>query len=179
MKQEKDEKSIEEQLVANLNLQFSCMKIKRGERSMQAVKEQAGPRVELINYAETKQVYLETGDYRLYEHPYGPRYPEAVGKVFRWTSTERGNAADADEAFVKSVSPDVFDVRSGGSSRIGQVVPIKVYRQFKHEDGLVLVARVEYNHRSRVIDIGGYNGTWLILIVFTQSASRKRWATEE
>lgn len=125
----------------------------------------------IIDYRKTKQLYLQTADTRLYEHPYGPTYPKAIGKIFRWVSTELGDAADADQAFVKNVSPDIFQEKIGGA-KVGQLVPITVYYQFKWRGSLFLFAKIDYSHNAKIPDIKGRDGTELVISVYLESAKR-------
>lgn len=93
---------------------------------------------EMINYVGMPRLYLETADYRLFTHPFGPPispYEDAVGAIFRsWGESERS------KAFVKSIVPNIFE-----GLEIGEIVPIEVVSQAEHKDGVVLTARISYD----------------------------------
>ena len=63
---------------------------------------------EMIDYVGMRRVFLETKDTRLFEHPYGPRYPDAVGMIFRKRWVSGPDLSDTDKAIVKEIRPNIF-----------------------------------------------------------------------
>lgn len=121
-----------------------------------------------INYVGLSRLYLETADYRLCTHPFGPpisSYEDAVGAIFQsWGESERS------KAFVKLIVPNIFE-----DYEIGEIVPIEVISQTEHEDGIILTVKINYNPpygSMGHMDLEGRDGQWLILIVYPESASR-------
>ena len=122
----------------------------------------------MINYVEVNMLYLETADHRLFISPYGPRYDDAVGRVYQLVPSGPipHDKAEANVAFIKLITPkDIFD------KEIGEHEPIKVFAQLEHEDGLVLLARIEYGPYKRLADLKSRSGTWLILVLYPESAA--------
>lgn len=122
----------------------------------------------IINYVELINIHLEIADNRLFKPPY-LGYPEAVGMVFRWSHTSIGDASDADTTFVKAFSlalpkKETFNLA-------GQILPIKVYHQFKYGDEIVSLARIELAHSSLPVD-SKLDGVWLVIVLYLQSATR-------
>ena len=123
---------------------------------------------QVIKYVGLLKLYLETADYRLFEHPYGPQYDEAVGRIYQLTQASGPDLSETKIAHVKSIISDVFN----NALKIGEVVPIKVFYQRKYQDKLILLARVEYDRYEAVPDLKNRGGNWLMLELYFESASR-------
>lgn len=99
------------------------------------------PKREIVNYVGMKCLHLETADHQ----PYGPAYPEAIGKIFRLDADPISDTIDTKVAFVKYASPEILNkvIEKTGA---GQAVPIKVYNQFKHGDEVILSAKIDFDN---------------------------------
>lgn len=105
---------------------------------------------ETINYIGMPRLFLETADKRLFEHPYGPNYSQAVGKIFasRWVSGP--DESDVSQAFVEEIIPNVFTKTIGGIE-VQELVPIEVISQAEHQGKLILTARINYRPNSLLV----------------------------
>jgi len=61
------------------------------------------PQQEMIDYVGMINLYLETADHRIFISPYGPRYDDAVGRVYQLVPSGPipHDKAEANVAFVK------------------------------------------------------------------------------
>jgi len=121
-----------------------------------------------IRYVGLPKLYLETADCRLFVHPYGPQYDEAVGRIYQLAWVSGPDLSETKVAYVKSIVSNIFDK----VSEIGELVPIKVFYQRKYQDKLILLARVEYDRYEAVPDLKNRGGNWLVLELYFVSASR-------
>lgn len=113
-------------------------------------------------------LYLETQDTRLFVHPYGPMYDDAVGKVYELHPGGAPPFFDSatDFGFVKSIEPKFPD-----ASRYR----LKVISQKVDKAGdLVLQAEISYNQQStkEFMDIHGANGKKITIVLFGDSAKK-------
>jgi len=125
-------------------------------------------RRQVIKYVGLKKLYLETADCRLFEHPYGPQYDEAIGRIYQLTQASGLDLSEAKIAYVKSIISDVFNK----ASEIGETVPIKVVYQRKQQNSLILLAKVEYDRYENMLDLKHRGDNWLMLELYFESASR-------
>ncbi|PIZ70472.1 MAG: hypothetical protein COY09_02945 [Candidatus Portnoybacteria bacterium CG_4_10_14_0_2_um_filter_39_11] len=125
----------------------------------------------VIKYVGLPKLYLETVDYRLTVHPYGPQYDEAVGRIYQLSQASGPDLSEAKIAYVKSIKlviPDTFYQHP----EVGEVMPIKVRYQCRQGDEVVLLAKVDYDRYENMPDLKNRGGNWFMLKLYFESASR-------
>ena len=118
------------------------------------------------DFTKSNTLYLETKDTQHYLHPYGPRYNDAVGKIYELHIGGCPPFFDSstDFGFVKSITPKLPDAWK---------YKIKVVNQAANNDGtLVLEAQVDYDENSsgEIMDAHKVNGTKLTIVLYGESA---------
>ncbi|MEK7503675.1 MAG: hypothetical protein AAB577_01690 [Patescibacteria group bacterium] len=111
------------------------------------------------NFTESTMLYLETKNTQHYLHPYGPRYDDALGRIYELHPNGCPPFFDSstDFGFVKSITPKLTDAR---------LYRIKIIHQAENNDrNLVLEAQVNYDENNNKV-----NGQKLTIEVYGDSA---------
>lgn len=113
-----------------------------------------------VNFTRVPFLYLETIDTRLYVHPYGPRYNDAIGRLYR---IRPGGDSELTLGYVKSITPNLPEE---------WFYPFKVIEQSVNPEGnVVLVVRIHHSGGPQEIrDIHNAEGKELIIEVYGDSA---------
>ncbi len=117
-----------------------------------------------VDFTRASLLRLETIDTRLFAHPYGPKYNDAVGRLYK---IRPGGAGPDDSeltlGYVKSITPNLPE---------RWFYPLEVIEQSVNPEGnVVLVARIRHQRGPQEIrDIHSTEGKKLIIEVYGDSA---------
>ena len=136
---------------------------------------------EFIEYVGKPLIYLEIADRRMVIEPYGPRYPQAVGRIFRLVPGGAPPIGDseADVAFVDEFCSPSEKVGqkpiSASDFPQGAIIPIRIYYKFRtipHYHAEFFLARINYEWPNRIPDLRGWHGRLVSLWVIRESMER-------
>lgn len=138
------------------------------------------PDEELIDYIDQPLVYLEVADRRTVLEPYGPRYPKAVGRIYRLVPGGAPPIGDseADIAFVDELvlpSEKVGQTVLFDKDLCGETIPVRINfraRSIPTYHAELLMARVNYDWPNRIPDLKGLNDRQVALWVIRESMER-------
>lgn len=120
------------------------------------------------DFSKVLVLYLETQDTRLFVHPYGSMYDDAIGRI--WELIPGGAGPENSErvwGYVKSIVPKLSDAWHYRLKVLGQK-PNKA-------ENLVITARIEYDKNStkEFMDIHDVDGKEITIELFGDSAKER------
>lgn len=118
-------------------------------------------------YQDEPWAYLETADRRLFTQPYGPRFPEAVGKVFCLEPIQGGERTEVKISYVRMIAPWIFD------DIIGDRMRIKISGELTCRGERFALAKILSSPDGM---IRKDSGTWILLALYSNLTEETRRA---